>query len=211
VADRLTAVLERSRSLGFLGPGPVDAHVLHATGFVAAWERYRHLPPGTCCDLGAGGGVPGLALAQAWPATSVVLLEAMDRRCRFLEGAIDELGLGPRVSVAEGRAELLARSAALEGRFQLIVARSFGPPAATAECAARLLAPGGLVVVSEPPLTPDGEAGDGPRWPDSGLGVLGLRLAGRIDAPSFVVIERVDACPEPYPRRNGLPAKRPLF
>ena len=48
-----------------------------------------------------------------------------------------------------------------------MTARSFGPPAATAECAAPLLAVGGLLVVSEPPDGPD-------RWPADALAALGL-------------------------------------
>ena len=59
------------------------------------------------------------------------------------------LGLGPPRSRGQGRE--LARVADFEGRFELVIARSFGPPAPTAECAARLLAPRGALVVSEPP------------------------------------------------------------
>jgi 16S rRNA (guanine527-N7)-methyltransferase len=208
VADQLAAILERSRSLGFLGPGDPDAHREHATAFVAAWEARSAAPPRTLCDLGAGGGVPGLVLALHWPATEVVLLEAAERRCDFLEDAVLELGLTATVSIARGRAESLARRGDLEGCFAVVTARSFGAPAVVAECAARLLGAGGLLIVAEPPdasLTAQ-------RWPEEGLARLGLGPAvPDASVRSLVVIERRRPCPERFPRRDGVPSKRPLF
>jgi 16S rRNA (guanine527-N7)-methyltransferase len=160
------------------------------------------------CDLGAGGGVPGLVLALHWPQATSVLVEAAERRCAFLEEAIGELGLGATASVARGRAETLARTLDLEGRFSLVTARSFGAPAVVAECAARLLAPGGVLMVSEPPDS----ARTAARWPAEGLVALGLGPA--VPASSsrhLVVIERVGQCPDRFPRRVGVPQKRPLF
>lgn len=206
--DELSAVLGRARDLGFLGPGDPYAHREHAASFVEAWDRHRDAPPGTLCDLGAGGGVPGLVLAIEWPGTTVVLLEAAERRCEFLETAISRLGLTSTVSVAHGRAESLARQAGVEGRFALVTARSFGPPAVVAECAARLLAPEGVLIVAEPP---DG-AKSAERWPEAGLAALGLGPAmPEILTRRLVVIERRGPCPDRYPRRDGVPAKRPLF
>lgn len=205
--DRLSAVLERARTLGFLGPGETEAHRAHSMGFVRAWSEVHDDPPASFCDLGAGGGVPGLVLGLAWPTTRIGLLEASSRRCQFLREAVDELGLAPRADVHEGRAEHLARAPELEGRFELVTARSFGPPATTAECSARLLAPFGTVLVAEPP----GDAGDSERWPPGGLGELGLEVKGVASSPNLVVLVATRACPDRYPRRDGVPLKRPLF
>ena len=82
-APPLLAVLERSRALGFLGPGPVDDHVAHAQGFVAALEGVR----GRVVDLGAGGGLPGLVVATARPDLELVLVEAIGKRAAFLREA----------------------------------------------------------------------------------------------------------------------------
>jgi 16S rRNA (guanine527-N7)-methyltransferase len=208
--DRLSAVLERSQELGLLGQASAETHEAHAQGFARAWAGIHEEPPGEFCDLGAGGGVPGLVLGVEWPTTSVVLLEASARRCRFLREAVEELDLADRVEVAEGRAEHLVRTQALEARFPLVTARSFGSPAATAECAVRLLALGGLLIVSEPPSDSERSLGS-QRWPQEGLAKLGLILAGTVEAPNFALLERVGACPPQYPRRDGVPAKRPLF
>jgi len=196
--DRLLAVLERSRSLGFLGPGPVTEHVRHAVGFVEALEEIA----GRVVDLGAGGGVPGLVIGLARPDLEVVLVDAMAKRCRFLEEAVRTLDVA--AAVVEGRAEDIGRGP-LRGSADAVVARGFGPPAATAECAAPLLRVGGRLVVSEPPVSSD-------RWNRAGLARLGLQLGRRRrERPVMQVLEQVRACPEAYPRRRGVPTKRPLF
>ena len=166
-------------------------------------------PPRALLDLGAGGGVPGLALALAWPACRVVLLDASSRRCAFLQGALHELGLEATGAVAHGRAELLARDPVLAGAFDLVTARSFAPPGTTAECGVRFLAADGLLVVSEPPDPAD--VAD--RWPSDGLASLGLGAAEPLNAAGWHVVRipLVSSCPEQYPRRDGVPAKRPLF
>jgi len=152
--------------------------------------------------------VPGLVLALAWPTCTVVLLEASERRCAFLDEALGDLSLAATVSIAYGRAEDLARTLDLEGRFDLVTARSFGPPGVVAECAARLLAPGGVLVVAEPPEAERSAE----RWPTEGLAELGLGPAAPTGSiRHLVVIERTGTCPDRYPRRVGVPSKRPLF
>src|SRR4051794_36896370 len=85
----LVAVLEESRRLGFLGPGPVDVHIAHALAFTAGRPEATR-----AVDLGSGGGVPGLVLAQlAWPQCRWVLVDSMVRRCAFLREAVEDLGL----------------------------------------------------------------------------------------------------------------------
>jgi 16S rRNA (guanine527-N7)-methyltransferase len=195
----LLAQLERARTFGFLGPGPVADHIHHAGAFLAA----LHEVSGTVVDLGSGGGVPGLVIGVARPDLALVLVEATAKRCRFLEEATAALELS--ASVIEGRAEVVGHRE-LRGTADAVVARSFGVPATTAECAAPLLRLGGVLVVSEPPA-PDPE-----RWPETGLAKLGMvRGARSTSAPAVQVLHQTSACPPTFPRRDGLPAKRPLF
>lgn len=163
-------------------------------------------PPARALDLGSGGGVPGLVLARVWPDSTWVLLDAHTRRTAFLTEAVEQLGLTGRVVVHNGRAEEAGRSPELRASFDLVTARGFGPPAVTAECAAPLLRVGGLLVCSEPPGAPDD------RWPGEPLAQVGLRTDGVLVDP--VAIRRlvaVDECPSRFPRRVGVPGKRPLF
>jgi len=197
----LLAILDEARAWGFLGPGPVTDHVVHADGFAAALAT----APARALDLGSGGGVPGLVLAERWPATTWVLLDSQDRRTAFLEQAVARLGWADRVRVVRARAEEAGHDGDLRGSFDLVTARSFGPPAVTAECAAPFLRVGGSLLVSEPPEAI-------PRWPDEGLARLGLELVGVGAAPARVArLRQVTSCPPTYPRGVGRPAKRPLF
>jgi 16S rRNA (guanine527-N7)-methyltransferase len=209
----LVEQLERSRALGFLGPGPVEPHIDHARRFAAALEGLGAsvaARPVRALDLGSGGGLPGLVLVSAWPTTDWCLLDANQRRTEFLQDAVDELGLAERVAVRRGRAEELAHDPSLRCTFDLVVARSFGRPAVTAECAAGFLAVGGSLVVSEPPsVQREGDPADGPRWDPDGLAQLGLEDRGQ--HAGCQVLRAIEPCPERYPRRIGIPAKRPLF
>jgi 16S rRNA (guanine527-N7)-methyltransferase len=219
----IESVLARSRSLGFLGPGSVRVQVEHAFGFAAGPVGAAGVAPHRVLDLGSGGGIPGLVLAHAWPDAELVLLDAAARRTAFLETAVASLGLAARVTVVRSRAEQAGRDATLRGRFDVVVARGFGPPAVTAECAAPFLQVGGRLLVSDPPaeggdapaqeLVPVGHPGRAPdRWPAAGLDLVGLAVEGAWAAPfryRSLVLTR--PCPERFPRRVGVPAKRPLF
>lgn len=200
MSDGLHRQLERARALGFLGPGPVEEHIDHARGFIRALMGVDDL----VIDLGSGGGVPGLVLAVDRPDLRLVLMDSMDKRCRFLAQAVAELGCA-QVEVLHQRAEDAGRGP-LRGAAAAVVARSFGPPAATAECAAPLLRVGGRLVVSEPPRAV------GSRWPTAGAALLGLEPTELVAGPpALQVLEQRTRCDARYPRRPGIPTKRPLF
>lgn len=199
----LADVLEESRSLGFLGPGPVVHHIRHAETFLPLLPDSAYV-----LDLGSGGGLPGLVVAMERDDLTLCLLDANERRTRFLRRSVTSLQLGHRVSVRTGRAEDLARSGDLRHGFDVVMSRSFGSPAITAECAVGFLrGAGSQLLVSEPP-----EAGLD-RWPADGLEELGLRSSRLVAgaAATVRVLEALSPCPDRYPRPVGRPAKRPLF
>jgi 16S rRNA (guanine527-N7)-methyltransferase len=195
-------VLSSAQERGLIGPGPLAPHLDRSLQMGAL------VPPGAAraLDLGSGGGLPGLPLALALPALSWVLLDGSVSRARFLQEAVRRLGLAERVQVVASRAEEAGRGA-LRASFDVVMARSFGPPAVTAECGAPFLVVGGRLVIAEPPASEGGE-----RWPAAPLAGLGLVPGQRVESPSaFQVLEQRSLCPDRYPRRNGIPAKRPLF
>jgi 16S rRNA (guanine527-N7)-methyltransferase len=232
--------LEEARNLGLLGPAPLDLHRRHSLAFGDAlaqvWRgrtESRKLAEASAgrgqdlriLDLGSGAGLPGLVLAERWPDARIDLLEGSDRRCRLLVEWVAETGVASSVSVLCGRAEDLGRHEDLRGTFDAVVARLFGRPAVTAECASPFLKIGGYLVVSDPPGGPIEQSSVAPgsnerpsgmstgsRWPADGLAVLGLEQAEVLTTPfHFTVIRQAEQCPERYSRRTGVPAKRPLF
>lgn len=201
----LAEVLGEAQQLGAIGPAPLDQHVAHADGFLVAAGQ---LPAAVrLLDLGSGGGLPGLVLAARLPEARGVLLDGRVERARLLEGFVERLGWSDRIEVVGRRAEEAGRGP-LRGSFDLVVARGFARPGVTAECGAPFLRVGGRLIVSEPPA----EGGAPDRWPAAPCALLGLGAASFPPAPwSFAVLRQDRPCPDRYPRRVGIPGKRPLF
>jgi 16S rRNA (guanine527-N7)-methyltransferase len=225
----LISALERSRDLGYLGPGPIATHVRNARAFLGGLVDLAG-EDDLVVDLGSGGGVPGLVLAVLRPDLPIALLDGSTTRCEFLGDVIDTMDLSPRVVVRCQRAESAGRDPEMRSTARGVVARSFAGPAVTAECAAPLLAVGGRILVSEPPSEPSdpSHGGDfagaprgprprsqagGDRWPTDGLAALGLALGRRFETAGSTVQELVveRLTDDRFPRRVGIPAKRPLF
>ncbi len=199
----------------------LERQIDHAQGFARAYGEavgaHGDLGPACWMDLGSGGGLPGLVLAQCWPGSEGVLLDSSERRTAFLSGAVVALGWEGRVRVIRARAEDAGRAPDLRGAFEAVWARSFGSPPVTAECAAPFLCPGGLLVVSEPPGPEPGPTfgADGQeqgRWPRDGLASLGMEPLVRVrDRFGYQVVRQAGPCPDRFPRRAGVAAKRPLY
>jgi 16S rRNA (guanine527-N7)-methyltransferase len=157
--------LRLSQRFGFLGARPVEEAAEHAMGFAAALGE---LPSGArLIDLGSGGGLPGLVLADAYPDCSIVLVDRRQKRTDFLARAASRLGHG-NVDVRCADAARVAASVEQghEQPFDAVTARGFGPPEVTLRLARRLVADGGRIVISEPP--------EGERWDPELLAELGL-------------------------------------
>ena len=203
----LLEVLCRAQDLGMFGPGAIERQLAHAEAFVALATAEGGAEAGSpFLDLGSGGGLPGLVLALR-PDARGTLLDAQQRRGEFLTEAVTSLGLAARISVVAGRAEAIARDPAHRGRYALVTARSFAGPAVTAECAVGFLQAGGRLVVSEPP------GGAPARWPAPELGSLGLSPPQftQQSGASVAILAHPAETPPRWPRRTGIPSKRPLW
>ena len=203
----LVEVLERSRDLGLLGPGPVDDHIRHSGVFVEALAEHVGAAPARFVDLGSGGGVPGLVLALEWAEAEGRLLDGQLRRVRFLIDALEDLGIDDRVEAVHGRAEELAHQPSFRQLADVVTARSFAQPGITAECGVGFLRPGGVLLVAEPPE----EVGD--RWPAGPLESLGLIDAGitRSPAGSVRCLRLAGDLAPSIPRRAAAMQRRPHF
>jgi 16S rRNA (guanine527-N7)-methyltransferase len=197
----LRVVLQEAQQAGAIGPGSIDDAVAHARAFMPD----RALGPAPrCVDLGSGGGLPGLPLALELPGSRWTLLDAWAARVAALQRAIVRLGLADRVVAVHARAEDAGRSE-MRAAADLVVARGFGPPPQTAECAAPLLRAGGLLVVSA--------AAEADTWPHDGVPALGLVLERDWQAPEgrFLAFRREGELSARFPRRIAAQGRRPLF
>ena len=163
-------------------------------------------------DIGSGAGIPGLALRIVEPALRLTLLDASARRCRFLELVVEELELD-HVRVVHTRAEDAGRGAELRASFDLALARAVAPMPVLVEYALPLLRRGGLLAA------PKGSRAQEELVAAAGaLAALGgsagqpVPLPLPADAPPqyVLLVRRTGELDDRYPRRAGIPAKRPL-
>ena len=161
----LIDALGEAQRIGMLGPGDLGRAVDQA-------ETLARLIPDTATsfvDLGAGGGLPGLVVALARPELSGHLVDRRGKRVDLLVRLIGRLGLAGRIEAVE--ADVIDLPRRFRGvTWSVATSRGFGPPAYTAQHAAPLLAPGGLLLVTEPP----GSAGE--RWNSPDVRSSGLAL-----------------------------------
>lgn len=165
-----------------------------------------------CIDVGSGGGLPGIPLAIAFPSLRVTLLEATGKKARFLEEAVDLLGLGGATIVA-ARAEEAGRDPDHRDGYDLVVARALAPlPVALEWCLPFVVPDGRCILPRGSDLAEQLPAGR------IAAGELGARLLPPwpITVPelppgrALVVAEKRDPTPDRFPRRPGVAAMRPL-
>jgi 16S rRNA (guanine527-N7)-methyltransferase len=143
------ALLEKWRdAMDLVGPGPLDVHFDDSRAGVEGLDAR-----GRWADLGSGAGFPGVALATAFPAVEVVLVESREKRAQFLKTLVAELAL-PNLAVHHGRAEELPPG------FDGAISRAMAAPLVVLAAADRVLAPCGRAVL----LLTDRQAVDLAGW-----------------------------------------------
>lgn len=188
-----------------------EAAEKHYRDCLAARELLRGLPAGSrVLDLGSGAGFPGLVLACTCPDLAFTLVDATAKKCDFLTGAAASLGLA-NVEVVCGRAEELGRGPLRES-CALVTARAVASLRELAELALPLLKEGGALLAMK-----------GANWAEEAAEAEHAlaELRGRIedsreytlsagDRRCLLLIAKTGPTPDKYPRRPGMPHKRPL-
>ena len=181
---------------------------------LAPYVRQACAEAGDACrliDIGTGAGIPGIPLKLVLPWIEVTLVEATGKKVAFLEAAIQALELSS-VRAVHARAETLAHDAGYRGVFDVATARAVAPLPALLELCLPFCRPGGWGIFPKGAGV-DGEVAGARR----ALEILGARLVAvepvQIEAlrgTTIVVVRLERPVPERYPRRPGMPAKRPL-
>jgi 16S rRNA (guanine527-N7)-methyltransferase len=167
-------------------------------------------PPQSVVDVGSGGGYPGLVIAAVLAPTPVTLVEPLKKRARLLEAIAADLGLA-NVQVEPLRAEDAGRGP-LRDSAGLVTARAVAPLPELLEYTAPLASVGGLIVLPKGSGVADElDAAQG------AIAELRCELSGVVPARpevaeslAFVLLRKGEATPAAYPRRAGIPGKRPL-
>jgi len=170
---------------------------------VDALACVSHLPDrGTVVDLGSGSGTPGVPIAVMRPGVRVLLVEASRKKAGFLGIVLRHLGLA-NADVVHARAEVLGRLPAHRERYDAVTARAVAALPALAELALPLVRVGGLAVFPK-----GAHAGEELTAASPVFELLGA--AAELRAGGMIVARKVAPTPPRYPRRPGVPARRPL-
>ena len=197
-------LLDWNRSVNLTGARTIEEVLAQ----IAAGDALLLVPwtgIGRVIDIGSGGGLPAVPMAIAMPRVHFTLLEANTRKCAFLEQVAATLGL-TNVAVAAGRAEELGHQPALREQFDRAISRAAAPPAVLLELALPFVRPGGDLIAQVSPVDPH-------------LLEPAARLLGggspRLERPgdgtgTLLVVPKLGPTPEAFPRRTGLPNRKPL-
>ncbi len=204
---------ERERS-ALVSRGSLEAlesrHFAESLALAEALKE-RDLLRSPALDIGSGAGLPGLPIKIARPDLRLTLLESNEKKAAFIELVIAELSL-EGASVLSARAEAAGRLEEHRAAYALVLARAVAPLRVLVELALPFLVIGGVLAAPKGSAAPKEI-----REAQAALKELGgeveetLRLKSSPgQAPTLLIVRKTGETPERYPRRPGIPRKRPL-
>lgn len=192
-----------------------DAESIHCKHFLDSLScslAFKNESPGRLLDLGTGAGFPGIPLKIIYPAMNLVLVDSVRKKVDFCRHVVKELGL-ERVEVIQGRAEDIGQTPAYREQFDWAVARAVANLPSLLEYLLPLVRIGGAVLAQK------GESGPAETHAaENAIRILGgrlrqlypIELPGVTEDRYLIVVDKIAATPPQYPRRIGIPVKKPL-
>lgn len=163
-------------------------------------------------DLGTGAGFPGIPLKIICPEIQVTLVDSLQKRVRFLQHIIATLPL-TQTEALHGRAEELGQNKMYREKFDIVVSRAVASLPVLVEYCLPFVKTGGVFLAYK---GPEGE--EESRTGVKAIAALGGKvirtesflLPEELSKRMIIIIKKVKPTPAGYPRKPGMPAKKPL-
>lgn len=190
-------------------PGIRTKHFLDSLTCTLAWKT---APPVSLIDIGTGAGLPGIPLKILYPKMQLTLVESVGKKAEFCQHVVNTLKM-ENVTILTSRAEELGLTKAHREKYEWAVARAVANLPVLSEYLLPLVKRGGVMLAQKGESAP-AEAHAALK----AIQVLGgsLRqllpviLPGVVEERYLVIVDKIAATPPGYPRRVGLPSKRPI-
>jgi 16S rRNA (guanine527-N7)-methyltransferase len=192
---------------------PQEIRTKHFLDSLTCLLAMREAPPERLVDIGTGAGFPGIPLKLIYPKMQLTLVESVGKKAEFCRHVVRKLGL-VGVEVVQERAEVVGQSPAHRQKYDWAVARAVAILPVLAEYLLPLVRVGGGMLAMK------GESGPAEAHAaERAMRLLGghLRqlvpviLPGVVEERYLVVVDKIAATPDSYPRRVGAPTKKPLI
>ena len=167
----------------------------------------------TLCDIGAGAGFPSLPLKIAFPQLKVTIVDSLNKRIAFLEALVAKLGLTD-VTLIHDRAETFsAKNSPYREKFDIVTARAVARLSVLSELCLPAAKISGEFIAYKASAAPEELQQGGAAIKQLGGKVqktVTLTLLETDEERNIIVIDKIKATPNKYPRRPGLPSKKPI-
>lgn len=172
----------------------------------------QYLIPGgaKCADIGTGAGFPGMVLAIVRPDINMALFDSLNKRLIFLNELADKLGI--RVSCIHARAEDAGKNPLYREKYDVALSRAVARLPLLCEYTLPFVKKGGCLLALKGPEV-ENEISDAKK----AIAILGgatpiIEKSNAFDGQqhNFVLIKKIKATPQAYPRKAGIPARSPI-
>ena len=191
---------------------PKDVAIKHMVDSLSCFKADLFKENTSLIDVGTGAGFPGLPLKIFYPSLKLTLLDSLNKRVKFLQLIVDELGLKD-VEVIHARSEEAARNKKYREKFDLATARAVARLPIICEYCLPFVKDGGTFIALK-----GRQYEEEATQAQKAIKVLGgeisdimpVKLPEIDDKRAVIYIKKIKSTPKTYPRKAGTPERNPI-